>query len=166
MADSREEVDAAAASTGLIWLDVRTEGEASAGQLPCPDAPSEWGPQRNVVNWPLAQVLRGSEDEAAEKAGSHKGATILVFCMDGGGAAQAKAELEKWGYTNVVNGGGFNDVSDLATAGKDLECSTWLYPRMATEYTYQMLAGSWGALFLIVVIVIALGHGELTEVRD
>lgn len=41
-----------------------------------------------------------------------KGAKIVLYCAVGGRAGKAKGTLEDLGFTNVENGGGYDDVKD------------------------------------------------------
>jgi phage shock protein E len=39
--------------------------------------------------------------------------TIIVFCLSGGRSTQAKLLLEKYGFTNVINGGTWEHVNQF-----------------------------------------------------
>eukprot|EP01050_Picozoa_sp_SAG11_P004864 SAG11_NODE_322_length_10757_cov_2.841809_5_plen_162_part_00 len=149
------DVAAAAATVGMTWLDVRLEAEIEAAPLPEPAEAagvSLWGPKRRLKLWPLASVMDADEGAATEQLGSDKDSPILVFCADGVGAAKAKQVLMGLGFTNVVDSA-IGDVSKMAEEAQDCLPQTWIYPRMAVEYTYPMLGGTWAILFLVVVIV-------------
>ena len=63
------------------------------------------------VNIPLNEV----EQRLAEFDNK---AQIVVFCRSGGRSGQAKSILEKHGYTNVVNGGTWEQVQAKVAAEK------------------------------------------------
>lgn len=77
---------------GALLLDVRT--------------PMEFAGQRvkGSVNIPL--------DQLPSQLGKVKGKKhIIVFCQSGGRSRQAKTLLERNGFTNVTNGGGWQEVA-------------------------------------------------------
>ncbi len=76
---------------GALLLDVRT--------------PMEFASQRvkGSVNIPLDQL---PSQLSKLKGKKH----IIVFCQSGGRSRQAKALLERSGFTNVTNGGGWMEV--------------------------------------------------------
>lgn len=82
---------------GAVVLDVRTPEEFEKGHLP------------TAQNLPIDQ-LAGRMSEVAERTGDDRGKPIVVYCAAGGRAAKAKRALEAAGYTNVVNGGGLDDL--------------------------------------------------------
>lgn len=57
---------------------------------------------------------------AAEDMFPHKDKPILVYCASGKRAGRAKEELEKLGYTRVLNLGGFNDLVHLQNPQVDM----------------------------------------------
>jgi phage shock protein E len=81
---------------GATVLDVRNPDEFSGGHLP------------QATNMPL-----GSLDVAAvdKLTGGDKTKPVVVYCAKGGRAQKAKDKLEAAGYTHVVNGGGYDDLS-------------------------------------------------------
>lgn len=83
--------------SGAVVLDVRTPGEFSAEHLP------------QATNIPVDQVV----DQLAQVeklAGGDKSKPIVVYCSAGSRSAKAKLMLESAGYTQVVNGGGLDDL--------------------------------------------------------
>lgn len=72
-------------------VDVRTPGEYAEGNVP------------SSVNIPLDQV----QNQLA-KFKNHE--NIVVFCRSGNRSGQAKAILEQNGFTNVTNGGTWQQV--------------------------------------------------------
>lgn len=79
--------------SGAMVIDVRTADEFSGGAI------------KGAVNIPY--------DEIAVKIGrveTDKNRTIIIYCQSGGRSAAAKQSLEKIGYTQIVNGGGFSDM--------------------------------------------------------
>lgn len=82
---------------GATVLDVRSPEEFAEGHL------------AKAVNLPVAQVgSRISEIEAL--VGGDRSRPVVVYCAAGGRAAKAKAALEAAGFTNVTNGGGYDDL--------------------------------------------------------
>lgn len=83
---------------GAVVLDVRTPDEFAAGHLP------------NAVNVPIGD-LPSRMPEVDKLAGGDHGRSIVVYCQAGGRAAKAKTQLEAAGYSQVVNGGGLDDLA-------------------------------------------------------
>jgi phage shock protein E len=79
----------------VYWIDVRTAAEYNAGHL------------QGAVNIPHGEI-------ASEITGltQDKNAEIYVYCRSGGRAGKALNSLEKLGYTQVVNEGGYDDVME------------------------------------------------------
>ncbi len=82
---------------GAVVLDVRSPDEFGEGHLPM------------ATNIPVSDVT-SRLDDVSKLAGGDKTKPIVVYCAAGGRAAKAKTALEKAGYTNVVNGGGYDDL--------------------------------------------------------
>ena len=74
-------------------LDVRTLDEYQAESYP------------NAKHIPIDE-LAGRMAEV----GTDKSKPIVVYCGSGGRAGKAKRQLEAAGYTQVVNGGGLDDL--------------------------------------------------------
>jgi len=84
---------------GAFLVDVRSAGEYASGHAP------------NTVNIPLDQVQN--------QLGKFKGKKdIVVFCRSGMRSSQAKSILEQNGFTNVVNGGTWNDINEVINKKK------------------------------------------------
>lgn len=79
---------------GATVVDVRTPAEFESGHL------------AQATNIPLDQFPQ----RLAEVSAGDKAKPVVVYCAKGGRAAKAKAQLEAAGYTNVVNGGGLDDL--------------------------------------------------------
>jgi len=77
---------------GAFLVDVRTAGEFANGHV------------KGSVNIPLDRV-------AGQLAKFKNKKNIIVFCQSGGRSVQAKNILEQNGITNVINGGGWNNVN-------------------------------------------------------
>ena len=78
-------------------IDVRTAGEYADGHL------------ASATNIPVD----GFADHVAEVdrlAGSDRSRPVVVYCAAGARAAKAKRVLDDAGYTQVVNGGGLDDL--------------------------------------------------------
>jgi phage shock protein E len=82
---------------GAVVLDVRTADEYADGHLP------------NAVNIPV-QDLGGRLAEVEKLVAKDKSRPIVVYCAAGSRAASAKTALESAGFTQVVNGGGYEDL--------------------------------------------------------
>ncbi len=77
---------------GAFLVDVRTPGEFTSGHV------------KGSVNIPL--------DSVTQQLAKFKGKkNIIVFCRSGNRSGQAKSILEQNGFTNVVNGGSWDNVS-------------------------------------------------------
>ncbi len=77
---------------GAFLVDVRTPVEFSEGHV------------KGSVNIPLNTVQA--------QLAKFKGKTnIIVFCRSGARSSQAKSTLEQNGFTNVINGGTWNNVN-------------------------------------------------------
>lgn len=71
---------------------------------------------RSQAEWDeghLEQAVLIPHTEIADRIASvteDKSAKIVVYCKVGGRAGKAKTALEEMGYTNVENGGGYEDL--------------------------------------------------------
>jgi phage shock protein E len=81
---------------GAPVLDVRTPEEFSGGHLP------------QATNMPLQTIDPAAVDKLV---GGDKTKPVVVYCSKGGRAQKAKEKLEAAGYTHVVNGGGYDDLT-------------------------------------------------------
>ncbi len=77
---------------GALMIDVRTPTEFSSGAI------------QGAVNIPYDEIGRVNVD---------KNQSIIVYCQSGARSAVAKKSLERAGYTQVVNAGGFSKVRKL-----------------------------------------------------
>ena len=78
-------------------IDVRTPEEVSQGYL------------EKALLIPIAE-LEGRMAEVDAAVGGDKSKKVVTYCRSGKRAGQAKLVLEQHGYTNVVNGGGYDDL--------------------------------------------------------
>ncbi|MCF6147440.1 MAG: rhodanese-like domain-containing protein [Candidatus Kuenenia sp.] len=76
-----------------IWIDVRTAEEYKSGHI------------EGAINIPHGEI--GREIESVTK---DKGKTIHLYCKSGRRSGFAKEVLEKMGYINVINEGGYKDI--------------------------------------------------------
>lgn len=81
-------------SDGAFLVDVRTPAEFAEGSV------------KSAVNIPLDKV---PNQLAKFKDKKH----IIVFCRSGNRSSQAKSILEQNGYTNVTNGGTWQNVNQF-----------------------------------------------------
>jgi phage shock protein E len=80
-----------------VVVDVRTSGEHASGHL------------QGDHNIPVDEVeQRLAEFDTLTKG--DKKAAIVVYCASGRRSARSKGLLEKAGYTNVIDAGGFSSV--------------------------------------------------------
>ena len=93
-----QEIDIASAKkaieTGAVIIDVRTDWEWSAGHHP------------DALHMQNTQLL-----EKITQAGIAKDQTIVLYCRSGKRAKQSTLDLQAAGFTNVINAGGFKDIS-------------------------------------------------------
>jgi phage shock protein E len=82
---------------GAVALDVRKPDEFSSGHLD------------RATNIPV-QDLSARLADVEKLVGGDKSKPVVVYCAAGGRAAKAKEQLEAAGYTQVVNGGGYDDL--------------------------------------------------------
>lgn len=80
-----------------LWIDVRTTEEYNAGHV------------SQAIHIPY-DVISSRIGEVAED----KSDLIYVYCRSGRRSGIAKEALEKQGYTNVVNLGGFKEAQEKA----------------------------------------------------
>jgi rhodanese-related sulfurtransferase len=79
---------------GALLVDVRTPGEFAGGHV------------KGSINIPLDKVSLQLSKFKNQK-------NIIVFCQSGGRSGQAKKILEQNGFTNVVNGGTWNNINQF-----------------------------------------------------
>ena len=101
--EAAPEIDTARAKQlvkeGAPVVDVRSEGEFSGGHL------------EGAKNIPVGEVsARLPEFEAL--VGGDKSKPIVVYCGSGKRAAAAKKTLTEAGFSNVVNGGGYDAMKE------------------------------------------------------
>lgn len=75
-----------------FYVDVRTTAEFAQGSV------------KGAINIPLDQI----ENQLAKFKGKKN---IVVFCRSGNRSSQAKVILEQNGFTNIKNGGSWEDVN-------------------------------------------------------
>lgn len=82
---------------GAFLVDVRTAAEFANGHV------------KGSVNIPLDQI-------ASQLSRFKDKKSIVVFCQSGGRSSQAKSILEKNGFSQVINGGSWNNVAKYCQA--------------------------------------------------
>ena len=87
-----------AVAKAALVIDVRTPEEFASGHV---------GRAENI---PVGEV-EARVDEIAQKLGGEKSKPVAVYCAAGVRAGPAKAALEKAGFTNVTNAGGYEDLA-------------------------------------------------------
>ena len=75
-------------------VDVRSQGEFAEGHV------------KKSVNIPLDQIQKQLKQFKDKKH-------IIVFCRSGMRSSQAKAVLERNGFTNVTNGGTWKSINSI-----------------------------------------------------
>lgn len=95
--DTSESTSAAEpdATNEVIVVDVRSKEEWDSGHV------------ETAIHIPHTEIA----DRIAEIS-DNKDAKIVTYCAVGGRAGKAKEALEALGFTNVENGGGYDDVKD------------------------------------------------------
>ena len=79
---------------GAVLVDVRSQGEFASGNV------------KGSINIPL--------DKLSIQLGKlKKDKTIVVFCASGIRSSQAKSILNRNGFENVINGGGWRSVQSV-----------------------------------------------------
>jgi phage shock protein E len=86
-----------AVAAAALLLDVRSAEEFATGHLD------------RAENIPVDEV-EGKLAEIASKVGGDKSKPVVVYCASGGRAGRAKTTLEKAGFSNVTNAGGYKDL--------------------------------------------------------
>jgi phage shock protein E len=81
-------------AAGALVVDVRTDSEFKTGHLP------------GALNIPVDEV------EARIAEFGDKSKPVVVYCRSGNRSGRAKTMLEKAGYTDVTNGGGYTGLKD------------------------------------------------------
>ncbi len=80
-----------------LVIDVRTPDEFGEGHLP------------RATNIPI-QAFAQRIAEVDKLTGGDKTKPLVVYCASGNRSGKAKQQLEAAGYTQVVNGGAFDDL--------------------------------------------------------
>lgn len=76
----------------MIYIDVRTPDEYNEAHVP------------GAINFDLAEMMLGELPEVPLDA------EIVLYCRSGGRAETALGIMQKAGFTNVKNGGGYTDL--------------------------------------------------------
>jgi phage shock protein E len=85
---------------GALLIDTRTAEEFSGRHID------------GAINIPYDEVTESIKSHAPEKS-----QPIVVYCRSGRRSGIAKSELEKAGYTNVVNAGGISRLEAVLSIG-------------------------------------------------
>jgi phage shock protein E len=86
-------------AAGAVVIDVRTPDEYAGGHLP---------QATNIA----VQDLPNRLPEVEKLVAGDQARPIVLYCGAGSRAAKAKAALDAAGYSNVVNGGGLDDLRE------------------------------------------------------
>lgn len=82
---------------GAVVVDVRSPGEFAEGHLP------------DAINIPVGELASRIADVDRLVAGD-RGKPVVVYCATGRRSGKAKQALDAAGFSQVVNGGGFDDL--------------------------------------------------------
>ena len=93
----READIASLIQNGALVVDTRTPGEFSGGHID------------GAINIPYDIIDRTIGQYTTDRSKS-----IIVYCHSGGRSGVAKQSLEKAGYTNVINAGGYHRMQKLS----------------------------------------------------
>ena len=108
-------LDQACAVSEALVLDVRTASAYASGHIGC------------AVSSPRLEFASSTVAEVLALVNGDLGFPIQVYCYRGSWAREVQAALQRRGFTNVVNAGGFDsDRSELETL-----CETLRYPQVA-----------------------------------
>lgn len=88
-----------AVASAAVVIDVRTKEEFDGGHL------------ARAINVPVDD-LEGKTAEVRDQVGGDLAKPVAVYCASGKRAERAKAILEKAGFTNVTNAGGYSALKD------------------------------------------------------
>ena len=80
-------------SNNTILIDVRTKTEFNTGHL------------EKAINIPYTEI-----EEQIKSITKDRSKNIVVYCRSGRRSGIAQKTLEKMGYKNVLNGGGYKDL--------------------------------------------------------
>ena len=92
---TEDTAEGSSAEEKTFVIDVRSKEEWESGHV------------ESAVHIPHTEI-----GDRIDEVTQDKDAKIVVYCAVGGRAGRAKAKLEELGYSNVENGGGFDDVKD------------------------------------------------------
>ncbi len=84
-----------------IWIDVRTDREYKSGHI------------EGAINIHYKEI--GREIESVTK---NKDEKIYLYCESGGRSGIAKKILDKMGYVNVINAGGYEEIKKRQNKGE------------------------------------------------
>jgi phage shock protein E len=87
----------AAIAEGAVVIDVRSAEEFADDHLP------------NATNVPLDEIATRTA-EVEKLVGGDKAKTIVLYCGTGNRAGKAQQQLEAAGFTQIINGGGLDDL--------------------------------------------------------
>lgn len=87
----------AAIAEGAVVIDVRSAEEFADDHLP------------NATNIPVEEIGQRTAD-VEKLVGGNKAKTIVLYCGTGNRAGKAQQQLEAAGFTQIINGGGIDDL--------------------------------------------------------
>lgn len=87
----------AAIAEGAVVIDVRSAEEFAEDHLP------------NATNIPVEEIGQRTAD-VEKLVGGDKAKTIVLYCGTGNRSGKAQQQLEAAGFTQIINGGGIDDL--------------------------------------------------------
>ena len=100
---SQDDIRKSLNNKSTILLDVRTMDEiAASGKIEVEGHP-----------WMQTSCTPTSSDLDLDIESIDKDADIVIYCRSGRRASRAKEILEKKGFKNVLNGGGYDDMKSI-----------------------------------------------------
>ena len=97
--DSTRQRAVAAVAEGALLIDVRSAEEVAGGTID------------GAINIPHGEIVEGMN-----KLGVSKDQAVVLYCRSGNRSGMATEALEKAGYSNLINAGGYRDLKAVFSA--------------------------------------------------